>query len=418
MHHFQYQDNALFCENVSIASIAEKVGTPFYLYSHATLSRHFTAFNKAFSDVDHLICYSAKANSNSAILKLFSNMGGGLDVVSGGELFRGLEAGILAKKIVYSGVGKTIDEIDYAIKSGILMFNVESFEELNVINSRALELGKKAPVSLRVNPNVDAKTHPYISTGLKKNKFGIGKETVIDTYKAAHALDAVEVKGIDFHIGSQITQTGPFVEAVKSIVKLARELDQLGIKIKYLDIGGGLGITYKDELPPEPDEYATAIKKVIADFPLTIIAEPGRAIVGNAGILVTRVLYMKQGATKKFVIVDAGMNDLVRPSIYDAFHEIKPVQVYKKGEVIFGDVVGPICESTDFLAKDREIGVVKSGDILAVMSAGAYGFTMSSNYNSRPRACEVMVSKNSFEIVRARETREDMIRGESIPDFL
>ena len=417
MHHFNYKNNELYCEDVPVAGIAEKTGTPFYLYSHATLTRHFKAFDKAFADVNHIICYSAKANTTSAILKLFSSMGSGLDVVSGGELYRGLANGMSADKIVYSGVGKTTEEIDYAINSGILMFNVESFEELEVINMSAGELGKKAPVSLRVNPNVDAKTHPYISTGLKKNKFGIGKESVIDAYKAAHAFDNVEVVGIDFHIGSQITQTGPFVEAMKSILGLATELKDLGINVKYVDVGGGLGINYKDETPPEPDEYAKAICQVIGDFPITVILEPGRAMVGNAGIMVTRVLYLKQGSTKTFVVVDAGMNDLVRPSIYDAYHEIKPVSV-REGETVAGDVVGPICESTDFLAKDREIGVVQQGDLLAVMSSGAYGFTMSSNYNSRPRACEIMVRGDAYEVVRARETMEDLMKGESTPDFL
>ena len=367
--------------------------------------------------MDHIICYSAKANTNGAILKLFASMGSGLDVVSGGELHRGLAAGIPAGKIAYAGVGKTPDEIDFAINSGILMFNVESFEELQAINARAKALGKKAPISLRVNPNVDAKTHPYISTGMKKNKFGIAKEAVLDAYKAANALDATDVVGIDFHIGSQITQVGPFVEAMESVKALATDLKGLGINIKYLDVGGGLGINYKDEAPPQPDEYAQAICKVIADFPITVVLEPGRAMVGNAGIMITRILYLKKGATKNFIIVDAGMNDLVRPSIYDAYHLIQPVNKHN-GESITGDVVGPICESTDFLAKDREIGAVTSGDLLAVMSSGAYGFAMSSNYNSRPRACEVMVKGQAFEVIRARESYEDLTRGEKIPTFL
>ncbi len=417
MHHFNYKNNDLYCEDTPVSQIAEKVGTPFYLYSHATLIRHYEAFDKAFSGVDHLICYSAKANTTSAILSLLSGMGSGLDVVSGGELYRGLANGMSANKIVYSGVGKTVEEIDYAINSGILMFNVESFEELVVIDARAKELGKRAPISLRVNPNVDAKTHPYISTGLKKNKFGIGKEAVLDAYKAANGMESVDVVGIDFHIGSQITQIGPFVEAMNSIVGLARDLKEMGINVKYIDVGGGLGINYNDETPPEPDEYAKAICEVIGDLPITVVMEPGRAMVGNAGIMVTKVLYLKEGSTKKFVIVDAGMNDLVRPSIYDAYHEIRPVVIHD-GETITGDVVGPICESTDFLAKDREIGAINQGDLLAVMSAGAYGFTMSSSYNSRPRVCEVMVRGDSFEVIRARETMEDLMKGESVPDFL
>ncbi len=417
MHHFKYQDKDLYCEDVPVADIAAKVGTPFFLYSHATLTRHFQAFDKAFEGVDHLICYSAKANTNGAILKHFANMGSGLDVVSGGELHRGLAAGVPAGKIAYAGVGKTQDEIDFALNSGIMMFNVESFEELEAINARAKALGKRAPISLRVNPNVDAKTHPYISTGMKKNKFGISKEEVFDTYKAAHALEATDVVGIDFHIGSQITQVGPFVEAMESVKSLAAEMKDAGIDIKYLDVGGGLGINYNDETPPEPDEYARAISKVIADFPITVVLEPGRAMVGNAGIMVTKMLYLKEGATKKFVIVDAGMNDLVRPSIYDAYQAIQPVHM-REGEAITGDVVGPICESTDFLAKDREIGAVTSGDLLAVMSSGAYGFAMSSNYNSRPRACEVMVKGDAYEIIRERENYEDLMRGENIPTFL
>lgn len=417
MHHFQYQNNALYCEDVPVADIAAKLGTPLFIYSHATLTRHFQAFDKAFGDVDHIICYSAKANTNGAILKMFADMGTGLDVVSGGELHRGLKAGIPANKIAYAGVGKTRDEIDLALNSGILMFNVESFEELQAINARAKALGKKAPISLRVNPNVDAKTHPYISTGMKKNKFGIAKEAVVEAYKAAHDLDSTEVVGIDFHIGSQITQVGPFVEAMESVKSLAAELKGMGIDIKYLDVGGGLGINYDDEEPPEPDEYAKAICKVIADFPITVVLEPGRAMVGNAGIMVTRFLYLKEGATKNFIIVDAGMNDLIRPSIYDAFHLIQPVNK-REGDPLTGDVVGPICESTDFLAKDREIGAVVPGDLLAVMSAGAYGFAMSSNYNSRPRACEVMVKGNVFEVIRQREKYEDLTRGEVIPTFL
>jgi diaminopimelate decarboxylase len=351
------------------------------------------------------------------VLKLFATLGGGLDIVSGGELFRGLQAGISPDRIVYSGVGKREDEIEYALESGILMFNIESLEELELINRCSGRLNKKAPIALRVNPDVDPQTHPYISTGLKMHKFGLGMESAAEVYKSAATFSHVEVVGISCHIGSQVTEVAPFVDALHRIKELITTLETFGISISYLDIGGGLGITYDQESPPHPNEYGKAISGVVGESSVTLILEPGRVIVGNAGILVTRVLYTKKGEGKDFVIVDAAMNDLVRPSLYDAYHAIEPV-VRDRKETIRADVVGPICESADFFARDRDIPRFEAGDLLTVMSAGAYGFTMSSNYNSRPRIPEVMVKEDQFHVVRARESYDDLIKGESIPPFL
>lgn len=417
MHHFLYRNNELYCEDVPIRMIAEKVGTPFYLYSHATLKRHFLVFNEAFEGLERLVCFSAKANTNLAVLKLFESLGSGLDIVSGGELYRGLKAGFSPDKIVYSGVGKSIHEIDYALEAGILMFNVESLEELELIDERAGLLQRKAPVAIRVNPDVDPKTHPYISTGLGKNKFGIDTETAIEGYKVASKLKNINIMGIDCHIGSQITESKPFIEALKSLKKLVNELKQMGILIRYMDMGGGLGIKYEDESPPHPREYARAIVESLKGSNLQLILEPGRVIVGNAGILVSSVLFRKSGKVKEFIIADAGMNDLMRPTLYGAFHAIEPV-ISTEDPPITADVVGPICETGDFLAVDRKMPDVKKGDLIAVMSAGAYGFTMSSNYCSRPRVAEVMVKNDRFHVVRARESYEDLVDGESIPPFL
>jgi len=417
MHHFIYRKNELYCEDVPIRMIAENVGTPFYLYSHATLKRHFLIFDEAFEGLKRLICFSAKANTNLAVLKLFESLGGGLDIVSGGELYRGLKAGFPPDKIVYSGVGKRVDEIDYALDTGILMFNIESLEELELIDKRAGLLKRKAPIAIRVNPDVDPKTHPYISTGLEKSKFGIDKETAVKGYKVASKLENIDIVGIDCHIGSQITEAKPFEEALDSLKNLINELKQLGIEIQYLDMGGGLGITYDDESPPHPREYAKAIVKSLEGTHLHLILEPGRVIVGNAGILVTKVLFRKSGKNKEFIIADAGMNDLMRPTLYNAFHAIEPV-VTTEDPPIMADVVGPICETGDFLAVDRKIPDVKQGDLLAVMSAGAYGFTMSSNYCSRPRVAEVMVKDDRFYVVKDRQNYEDLVAGESIPPFL
>jgi len=417
MHHFKYHDNVLYCEEVPVQEIAAQIGTPFYLYSHATLKRHFQAFNEAFEGVSKLICYSAKANTNLAVLKLFADLGCGLDIVSGGELYRGLKAGFSPDRIVYSGVGKTVDEIDYALDTGILMFNVESLAELKQINRRAGKLKKRAPVSIRVNPDVDPKTHPYTATGLKKNKFGIASDVALESYRVAGELEHLEIVGVDCHIGSQITEAEPFQAALENLKALISELKSMGINIRYLDMGGGLGITYADETPPSLREYAGAIISQLKDMELQLVLEPGRVLVGNAGILITEVLYRKSGEVKNFIIVDAGMNDLMRPTLYNAYHAIEPV-VNSSNDGMVADVVGPICESGDFLALDRNISDVQSGDLMAVMSAGAYGFVMSSNYCSRPRVAEVMVKGDRFNVVKARENYEDLVRGETVPPFL
>ena len=417
MHYFNFKNNDLYCEDTSLRSLIEKWDTPLYLYSHRTLCRHFEVFDSAFERYPHLVCFSVKANSNLALLKIFITQGGGADVVSGGELFRVLKAGIDPKKVVYSGVGKTEEEINFALEAGILMFNIESSEELKVINQQATKLHTKASISIRVNPDIDPKTHPYISTGLKKNKFGIDLSRSLEEYRFARSLGHIEIVGVDCHIGSQITETGPFVEALRKVKTLIFELRQEGIAIQYLDLGGGLGITYAEEVPPHPNEYAQAILNEIQDQAFTLILEPGRVIVGNAGVLVTKVLYTKTTQEKNFVIVDAGMNDLIRPSLYNAYQEVVPIAKTTE-ERYKADIVGPICESGDFLARDRVMTKVQKGDFLAIMSAGAYGFAMSSNYNSRPRPAEVLVTgKDSF-LIRQRESFEDLIRGETIPDFL
>jgi len=417
MHDFQYRGDELFCEEVPVSEIAETVGTPFYLYSLNTLESHFRAFQNAFSKVDHLICFSAKANSNIAILRIFVRMGGGVDVVSGGELFRSMKASVSPDKIVYSGVGKREDEIEYALELPILMFNIESTQELVLIDQIAGRMKTKAPVALRVNPDVDPKTHPYISTGLKKNKFGINLQKSLDDYRLANTLPNVKVIGVSCHIGSQLTEVRPFVEAVQRIKELVLKLRAEGMNIQYMDIGGGLGITYNQEEPPHPRDYAQALMKELQEIDCTLILEPGRVIVGNAGVLVTKVLYTKEGDEKNFIVVDAAMNDLIRPSLYGSYQRIQPVHRSDRPEWT-ADVVGPICESSDFLAKDRKLPGTEQGDFLAVMSAGAYGFSMASNYNSRPRVAEVLVTKDKFFVIRQREDYDDLIRGEIIPDFL
>lgn len=417
MHLFSYKDGELFAEDVAVRDIAAKFGTPLYVYSYNTLLRHIKAYKDAFSGFPHLICYAVKANSNIALLKLFAKNGSGADVVSGGELFRAIKAGVPCKKVVYAGVGKTEDEIRYALKSKILMFNVESENELQEIDRIAGKMKVKAPVALRINPDIDTMTHPYISTGLRKHKFGIPMESAIECYRLALAMKNVEIVGIHKHIGSQLTKVLPFVDALKRILVLMDDLSKQGIKIEYLDMGGGLGITYFDETPPNPAQLARNVLPLLKDRKLTLILEPGRSIVGNAGILVTRALYLKKGEDKDFVVVDAGMNDLIRPSIYNAYHYVQPVMKNRK-EKFFADIVGPICESGDFLAKDREIQCIKPGEYLAVMSAGAYGFSMSSNYNSRTRAAEVVVKGKHCSLIRKRETYSDLVKGESIPKFI
>jgi diaminopimelate decarboxylase len=417
MHFFEYKDHQLQCEGVPIKRIAEKVGTPFYLYSYHTLVRHFTIFDEAFKGIPHLVCYSAKANSNLALLRLFVNLGGGVDVVSGGELYRALKGGADPQKIVFSGVGKREDEIEYALKTGILMFNVESSQELQVINEVAGRIGKKAAVAIRVNPDIDPRTHPYISTGLKQNKFGIDILRAPMAYRLASQLPHLKIVGIDCHIGSQLVEVEPIIEALRRLKRLVENLRKEGLEIQYLDLGGGLGITYEDEEPPHPIEYASTILDEIRGFGCTLILEPGRVIVGNAGVLVAKVLYTKENEEKRFIIVDAGMNDLVRPSYYGSYHQILPV-IEEKREEIVADVVGPICESSDFLAKGRKIPNLRSGDLIAVMSAGAYGFSMSTNYNSRPRVPEVLVRDDKMFVIRQREDYEDLIHKEEIPEFL
>lgn len=416
MHDFHYHGDELFCEDAPIRQIAEQVGTPCYIYSHGTLIRHFHAFDQAFQAIPHIVAFAMKSNSNLAVLSLLAKEGSGADIVSGGELFRALKAGMAPNKIVFAGVGKSKEEIRYALESDILMFNVESPGELQQINEVAGAMGIHARVALRINPDIDPQTHPYISTGLKKSKFGIGADRALEEFDAAGKLPHITVVGVHSHIGSQLTQVTPFVDALKKAIALIQTLQAKGIHIQYLNIGGGLGITYSDETPPHPRELAEAIFPLLQTVSCQIIMEPGRSIVGNAGILVTKVLYNKDGANKRFVIVDAAMNDLLRPSLYDAHHDIQPVMKNESSVVNTVDVVGPICESGDFLAKDRKMPQSQPGDLLAVMSAGAYGFTMSSNYNSRPRVPEVLVKGKDVIVIRKRESYEDLIRGESIPE--
>ena len=417
VNHFKYKNGHLHAEDVPVEKIANDFGTPLYIYSYATLIRHFKAYEESFKSIKHLTCYALKANSNSTIVKIASKEGCGADVVSGGELYKALKNGISPKKIIYAGVGKTKDEIAFAINKGILMFNVESLDELLQINDVAKSLKKQAPIALRINPDIDPQTHPYISTGLKKHKFGIPIEDALEHFKIAQSLANTKVLGIHMHIGSQLTNVLPFVDALKRILKLKYDLKNLGIEIDYLDIGGGIGINYNDEKPPHPSELSNHILPMLKNLDITLILEPGRSIVGNAGILVTKTLYLKKGDGKEFIIVDAAMNDLIRPSIYGAYHRIEPVKKTKRNTIL-ADVVGPVCESGDFLAKDREIKKVNKGELIAVMSAGAYGFSMASNYNSRPRPAEVLVKGDNNYLIRKRETFRDLIKGEIIPDFI
>ncbi len=417
MHHFHHRDRQMYAEEVPVSRIAEEVGTPFYLYSHATLMQHYRAMDQAFDKVPHRICYSMKSNSSMAILRLFADQGAGVDIVSGGELFRALAAGVDPGKVVYSGVGKTRKEMAYALGSGIMLFAAESPQEITRLDEVAETEGLRAPVAIRVNPDIDAETHPYISTGMRENKFGIPMDRALDEYVRAARMSHLDVCGISCHIGSQLTRISPFVDALKRLKDLIGRLSAEGIGIRYLDLGGGLGITYDQETPPHPREYAEALERELDLEDILLILEPGRVIVGNAGILVCEVLYTKTTGEKTFFIVDAAMNDLIRPSLYGSFHGIEPVR-QRGGERVKADVVGPICESGDFLAKNREMEPFEPGDLMAVMSAGAYGFTMSSTYNSRPRAAEVMVRGDRFEVIRDRERYEDLVRGERIPGFL
>ena len=413
MDHFQYQSGSLHAEQVSVAAIAERFGTPTYIYSRAALEQHWQAFDEAFAEMPHLVCYAVKANSNLAVLNVLARRGSGFDIVSAGELARVIAAGGEATKTVFSGVGKTEAEIEYALQQGIRCFNVESIPELSRINDVAQRLDTKAPISIRVNPDVDAQTHPYISTGLKENKFGIAIEDARAVYRSASEMSHLDIVGVDCHIGSQLTSVAPFVDALKRVLALIDELKADGTVIKHLDIGGGLGIHYRDETPPTPAEYAAKLKPLLADRDLEILLEPGRAIAGNAGILLTKVEFIKPTEAKQFAIVDAAMNDLLRPALYQSWQAIVPVVAESTAPKAVYDIVGPICETGDFLGKDREL-VIEQGDLLAIRSAGAYGFTMSSNYNSRPRAAEVMVDGAEMHVVRERETVQSLFAGESV----
>lgn len=411
MDHFQYRDGALFAEEIAVTDLAERFGTPLYVYSRATLERHFRAFDEAFGEHPHQVCYAVKANSNIAVLNVLSRLGAGFDIVSGGELTRVLRAGGDPDKIVFSGVGKTADEMELALKAGIHCFNVESAAELELLNLVAGEQDKVARIAIRVNPDVDAQTHPYISTGLKENKFGVDIEEAPSLYQHAADLPHIEVIGVDCHIGSQLTKLTPFEDALKRVLDLVNRLQAKGIPIRHLDLGGGLGVRYRDETPPEPAEYIAALLKHIpADMPVHI--EPGRAIAANAGLFVTRVLYLKPTAHKNFAVVDGAMNDLIRPSLYSAWMDIIPVAPHD-ADCREWDIVGPVCETGDFLGKQRTLAL-ESGDLLAIRSAGAYGFSMASNYNSRNRAAEIMVDGDQAYVVRQRENYDEQLRLESL----
>jgi diaminopimelate decarboxylase len=418
MRAFTYRDRQLHAEDVPLADVAEKVGTPCYVYSRATVEERFRLFDAAFGGRDHLVCYAVKANSGLAILNLLARLGAGFDIVSGGELERVLRAGGDAGKIVFSGVGKTAAEMRRALEAGIHCFNVESEPELEQLNAVAGSLGRRAPMALRVNPDVDPVTHPYIATGLKDSKFGIPIDRALAVYQRARQLPHLEIRGIDCHIGSQITELRPFVDALARVTDLVGELNDAGIALQHLDIGGGLGISYRDEQPPEPDDFIVALLDRLQQLGsryqrLKILVEPGRAIVGNAGLLLTRVLYLKLGEARNFAVVDAAMNDLARPALYDAWHDIAPVKVDAPRTARVYDVVGPVCESGDFLGLDRELGI-EAGDLVVVASAGAYGSSMSSNYNTRPRAAEVMVDGREFHVVRRRETLDELLAPEQL----
>jgi len=413
MDYFNYKDNELYGEEVSLQMIANEVKTPCYVYSRATLERHWRAFNDVFVGHDHLICYAVKANSSLAVLNVLARLGSGFDIVSVGELERVIKAGGDPKKVVFSGVGKTSAEMRRALEAGIYCFNVESDAELDTLNRVAGEMQCQAPVSLRVNPDVDAKTHPYISTGLKQNKFGVDINEALAIFERARQLPNLNVTGVDCHIGSQLSEVTPFVDSLKRVLLLIDELKDIGIELQHIDVGGGLGITYKNENPPSPQDYARAILDELRDRQLKIVLEPGRAIAGNAGVLLTRVQYIKKGKDKNFAIVDAAMNDLLRPALYQAWQDIIPVNAVVKSSKETYDIVGPVCETGDFLGKDRELAI-NAGDLLAVRSAGAYGFSMSSNYNSRPRAAEVMVDGDRYQVIRERETIDDLVKGETL----
>ncbi len=422
MDHFQRLDGQLHCEEVPLAEIAARVGTPVYVYSAATLTRHYTVFDEAWAGTDHLVCFAVKACSNIAILARLAALGAGFDIVSVGELHRVQAAGGDPGKVVFSGVGKRVDEITAALRAGILCFNIESEAELALVSEVAEREGLVAPVSLRINPNVDAETHPYVATGLRTSKFGIPRSRALDAYRLAKALPGLDIVGLDCHIGSQLASTGPMVEALRRLLSLVDELADEGISLQHLDLGGGLGIPYDRETPPSPTEYARALLDELSSWrakrsapPLRVVLEPGRVIAGNAGILLMSVLLVKDGESKRFVVVDAAMNDAIRPALYGAYHRLEVVG--SPSEVIETvDVVGPVCETGDFLARDRELSAVQSGDLIAMRGSGAYGFAMASNYNSRPRPPEVLVDGDQIHVIRKRETLDELMRGETIPD--
>ena len=417
MDHFNYRDGVLYAEDVPLSRIAAEHGTPCYVYSKATLARHFRAYTEALGSHSHLVCYAVKANSNLAVLGLLARLGAGFDIVSVGELERVLKAGGDPAKVVFSGVAKQAGEMVRALEVDIKCFNVESRPELERLNAVAGELGKRAPVSLRVNPDVDAGTHPYISTGLKDNKFGIPVDEALEVYELAASLPHLDVVGMDCHIGSQLTETAPFMDALERLLVLMDRLRERGIELDHLDLGGGLGVPYRDEKPPQPFDYASQLLSRLARWEgsekLTLLFEPGRSIAANAGVMLTRVEFLKPGETKNFAIVDAAMNDLIRPALYQAWQAIIPVDTRGARESALYDVVGPVCETSDFLGKERELAIVE-GDLLAVRSAGAYGFVMASNYNSRPRPAELMVDGDACHVVRARERLESLWEGESL----
>ena len=412
MNTFTLKNNLLHAENVALTEISERFGTPCYVYSKAALSQAFERFSAGFKDANHLVCFAVKSNPSLAILNLFAKLGAGFDIVSGGELARVIAAGGDPKKVVFSGVGKTAEEMRAALEAGIFCFNVESASELVRLNDVATYMGKIAPVSLRVNPNVDAKTHPYISTGLKNNKFGVAYEDALDIYLQAAEMSNIAIHGVDCLIGSQITELSPFLDAFDRVLALVDALAENNVHIQHIDLGGGIGICYSDETPPEFTAYAKAMREKLGNRDVKLVFEPGRALVGNAGILLTKVEYLKPTETKNFAIVDAAMNDLMRPALYDAYHDIKAVTPRNEAAVNY-EIVGPVCESGDFLGHDREL-TLQEGDLLAIMSAGAYGMSMSSNYNTRPRAAEVMVDGNQCHLIKKREQIADLFANESI----
>ena len=415
MDHFNYKGDSLFAEDITVTDIAAQYGTPCFIYSRATLERHYRVYAEALAGHPHKICFAVKANSNLGVLNVLARLGAGFDIVSGGELDRVLAAGGDASKIIFSGLGKTTNEIRKGLDVGIHCFNVESEAELMRISEVAQAEGKVAPISVRVNPDVDAGTHPYISTGLKENKCGIPAANAIDLYRSAAKMDGLSITGIDFHIGSQLTTVEPFLDAIDRILEMVDELDEEGIKISHFDMGGGLGVSYGQEIPPHPSELIALVQEKFTDREMEIVVEPGRSIAANAGIFVTRIEYLKNNEHKKFAIVDGAMNDLIRPALYSAWQEIIPVEKSSEAAAVY-DVVGPVCESADFLGKDRELHIA-AGDLLAVRSAGAYGFVMSSNYNTRPRAAEIMVDCSNSYLVREREIVAELFANENmLPD--